>query len=144
MWSFTFTLTTNLISNDPDITATATDPKGNTSAFSAAVLDPPAVVKIPAPVLSAATYSGGTLTVTGSLKAQANTTYTLQFFAEPTNGAENMILLGSLTVNTNSKGVVSFTFTQKKTLPAGDKIEATAADIFGNTSKLSAAVTVRK
>ena len=40
--NFTFTLKTTLVNSNPLITATATDPNGNTSAFSAGIIDPPA------------------------------------------------------------------------------------------------------
>jgi hypothetical protein len=40
--SFTFTVKTSLVNGNPLITGTATDPNGNTSAFSAGAVDPPA------------------------------------------------------------------------------------------------------
>ncbi|HEX4142636.1 MAG TPA: right-handed parallel beta-helix repeat-containing protein [Pirellulales bacterium] len=93
-----------------------------------------------APVLTSVhTVSTGTQ-VTGSVNSTADTTFTLEFFANTTTGASGRYLLGSTLVTTNSLGIGTFIFSGSK-LPSGASyVTATATDPENNTSAFSAAV----
>jgi Domain of unknown function DUF11/Putative binding domain, N-terminal len=73
------------------ITATATDPNGNTSEFSNAV---------------AATATGDMVSLLGSFNSLPNTTYTIEFFssptADPSGYGQGQTYLGSTTITTGS------------------------------------------
>ncbi len=67
------------------------------------------------PKLTSAAYSGGTTTVTGTLKSTANTTFRIQFFsssgADPSGHGEGKVYLGELTdVLTDGGGSAGFAF----------------------------------
>jgi len=67
------------------------------------------------PKLSAASSSGGTLTLTGSLHGVASTNYLIEVFADenqnPFGAGEGETLLGRLSLSTDASGNVSFTAT---------------------------------
>ena len=71
--------------------------------------------------------------ITGTLNSAPNTTYTLQFFANPTADpsgyGQGQTLIGTTTVTTDTSGNACFaaTFTGVA-VPAGDAISATATD----------------
>ena len=81
---------------DTIVSATATDPNGNTSQFSNA----------------ASAASGSTFTISGSLNALANTKYTIEFFsntqADPSGYGQGQTFLGSTTVQTDSSCNATF------------------------------------
>ena len=95
----------------------------------------------PAPVITSATNVGASTTVVGSLTATANTTYTIQFFAndstDPSGAYEGHTYLGSTTVTTGSNGVGNFNTTLSTGTTGGQFITATATDPVGNTSQFS-------
>ncbi|HXN73218.1 MAG TPA: FG-GAP-like repeat-containing protein [Candidatus Acidoferrales bacterium] len=78
------------------ITATATDPNGNTSEFSNAV---------------AASLSGNILSLLGNFNSTPSTTYTIEFFsstaADPSGFGQGQTYLGSTTVTTNASCTVA-------------------------------------
>jgi hypothetical protein len=76
----------------------------------------------------------------GTLTGNANTTYTLQFFANSTNGASGRIYLGSLNVMTNGAGSATFTFFRWRPTAGLHFFTATATDPNNNTSEFSAPV----
>ena len=84
--------------------------------------------------------------MTGTLTASPNTTYQIQFFAnpaaDPSGFGQGQTYLATKTVTTNGSGVASFTFTIKPALAAGEVISATATSPLDNTSAFSADVTV--
>jgi hypothetical protein len=91
------------------------------------------------PLLSSVT-GGATLTVKGTLNGNANTTFTIQFFAnavcDATTFGEGQTFVTSMSVTTDATGNISFT----KTMPAtaGQPfIAATATSTSGNTSEFS-------
>lgn len=98
----------------------------------------------PAPVLASAVASGNS--IQGTLTAAANTSYALDFFANPTANpsgyGEGKQFLGSATESTNGSGTVSFTVTFNVSVPAGQAISATATDPSGNTSAFAKDVSV--
>jgi hypothetical protein len=67
------------------------------------------------PKLSAASSSGGTLTLTGSLHGVAGTNYLIEVFADenqnPFGAGEGETLLGRLSLTTNAAGNIEFTAT---------------------------------
>ena len=100
-----------------------------------------------APVLSAATNSGGTTTVSGTFSGAANTTYTLEFFWTPAHYATGSDVQGKtfverVQVTTNASGVATFSIALPFQVPVGDFVTATATDPGGNTSPFSNGVQV--
>jgi hypothetical protein len=93
------------------------------------------------PVLTVAAGPSGTFTISGTLNSAPNATYQLEFFATPagTTGPARTPI-GSTTVSTNSSCFAVFTFVA--TQPTGTSFTATATDVAGNTSELSAASAV--
>jgi CSLREA domain-containing protein len=99
------------------------------------------------PVLSAATSTGDTTTVSGAFDSLPNREFLLQFFTDPnTADAEGKTFLGEQPVNTDGNGHAGFTFTVDQPL-TGQAITATATNVTPNdptdTSELSAPLTVR-
>jgi hypothetical protein len=88
------------------------------------------------PVLTSATVSGGQTVITGMLSSQADTQYTLEFFAaadkDPGDFVEGRTFLGSKQITTDATGNATFSFAG----PAnpGPFYTATATDPSGNTS----------
>ncbi|HMC12126.1 MAG TPA: hypothetical protein VKH44_12585, partial [Pirellulaceae bacterium] len=99
------------------------------------------------PVLTSAITSGGTTTITGTLHADPNTRYLLEFFANdpdplglPAEG-QQLITLGETT--TDASGNASFSITSGSVaISPARTITATATDPIGNTSEFSAAQAV--
>jgi hypothetical protein len=98
------------------------------------------------PVLASAVGSSTQTTISGSLNADPNTTYTIQFFsnasADPSGHGQGQNFLGSITATTDASGNVTFTATIPVGLTAGQFISATATDPAGNTSEFSQDVAV--
>jgi uncharacterized repeat protein (TIGR01451 family)/CSLREA domain-containing protein len=96
------------------------------------------------PVLSSALTDTTTLSVSGVLTAAANSSFTIDLFANDTCDAsghgEGQTFLTSDTVTTNGSGRASFVI--ETTRPDSTQISATATDIGGNTSEFSECVTV--
>jgi photosystem II stability/assembly factor-like uncharacterized protein len=90
------------------------------------------------PVITAAT-PGSTTTVSGSLNAVASTTYTLDFYADPSPDISfygpGKTYLGSTTVTTDANGNATFTVTLSAATSTNEWITATATDPNGNTSE---------
>ena len=90
------------------VTATATDPVGNTSEFSNCV---------------AATLAGNLLTVAGAFSSTPSTTYTIEYFSNPSCDAsgygQGKVYLGSTTVTTNASC----------TAPLNNTLDLTKADL---------------
>jgi hypothetical protein len=99
----------------------------------------------PAPVLTSAVLSGGTTTVQGTLTAAANTTFTIEFFAnaaaDPSGFGQGKFFLGSITVTTDNTGAPNFSTTLSGVL-SGQFITATATDPGNDTSEFSNALAV--
>ena len=96
-----------------------------------------------APVLSSATLGTNTI-VSGSLTSLSSTIFRIEFFVNlpgPGN-VQGKTFLGANNATTGSGGTVSFTAGLSSTVPVGQLITATAADLKGNTSPFSSAVTV--
>ena len=79
------------------VTATATDPNGNTSEFSNCV---------------AVSSSGSSLNIAGSLTSTANTTFTIEFFenqaCDPSKYGQGQTFLNSISVTTNASCLATF------------------------------------
>ncbi len=101
----------------------------------------------PAPVLTSATVTSSSITITGTLQAADSTTYNLDFFANPlanpSGYGERQQFLGSATEtnNSNSNSTINFTVMFNVSVPAGYAISATATDPNGNTSAFAQDVT---
>jgi hypothetical protein len=87
---------------------------------------------------SAKRAAGGGVTVKGRLQSTPNKQFTLEFFANPPGGDEGKTFLGQKAVATDGTGVAHFTFHPGGSVPAGNRITATATDLKGNTSEFSA------
>ena len=96
-----------------------------------------------APVLSAATGGGASTTISGTLSSEANTTFRIEFFANPAGAGQGQTYLGFLDVTTDGGGSASFSFSPASPVAAGLNITATATDPGGNTSEFSASATVQ-
>jgi hypothetical protein len=98
------------------------------------------------PVLTSATGTPTDTTIAGALNSTPFTTFTIQFFsnptADPSGYGQGQTYLGSTTVTTDVNGDVSFSWTVPVAIPAGQVISATATDPSGNTSEFSADLAV--
>jgi hypothetical protein len=92
------------------------------------------------PVITSA-VPGSTTSVGGTLNAAANTTYTLDFYANPAHDVTyygpGHRYLGSTTVTTDANGNVSFSATIPAASSTAEWVTATATDPAGNTSEFS-------
>ena len=95
----------------------------------------------PAPVLTGATTENGVTTVTGTLTAAANTTFTIELFTNtvcnPSGYGEGEHFLASITVTTDADGTANFTLTLAFPVPPGQFLTATATDPANDTSAFS-------
>jgi hypothetical protein len=84
-------------------------------------------------------------TVAGTLNSRPNATFTIDFYgnaaAEPSGFGEAERWLGAITVTTSGNNA-SFSATFTNLFGAGSFVTATATDVAGNTSELSAATPV--
>jgi len=94
------------------------------------------------PELTAATSSGGSTTIQGTLNSTANTTFRIEFFAntecDPSGYGEGERFIGFTDVTTDGNGDASFNITLPTSVPAGQFITSTATDPDRNTSEFSA------
>ncbi|MCI0745047.1 MAG: hypothetical protein L0Y58_06550 [Verrucomicrobia subdivision 3 bacterium] len=94
------------------------------------------------PVLTNATVGLAGVTIQGFMPGAANTTYTLEFFAnlscDPSGHGEGQIYLGSATVTTGPSCTNTFTANLVAAVPCRFYATATATDQHGNTSEFSA------
>jgi hypothetical protein len=99
-----------------------------------------------APVLSSAVSSRAVTVVSGTLTAAPNTTYQIQFFADPSadpsGSGQGETFLVTEWVTTNASGVAAFSVTIRPKVASGDVISATATSPAENTSAFSNDVTV--
>ncbi|HVS80930.1 MAG TPA: DUF4394 domain-containing protein, partial [Pyrinomonadaceae bacterium] len=98
------------------------------------------------PVLTAALPNSGKTDITGTLKANANSTYRIEFFASDPDPlglpAEGQQFLGFANVTTDANGNVTFSVTLNVPVANGRVVTATATDAVGNTSEYSAGIVV--
>ena len=100
------------------------------------------------PVLSAATLSGGSLVVSGTLNSTASSSFLVQLFSNPTcdssASGEGRFVLGHGVVTTNASGNGSFSMpVAPQGAQAGWFVTATATGPGGNTSEFSACLAVK-
>lgn len=97
------------------------------------------------PVLTAAIRSGASTVVTGTLNSTASSTFTLEFFANPTchpsGSGDGRSFLGSALVTTDASCMANINVALPGLVPLGTIITATATDAAGNTSEFSACST---
>ena len=86
-------------------------------------------------------FAGISTAVAGTLNSAANTTFTLQFFANPTADpsgyGQGQTLLGTTTVTTDANGNASFQAVFQVPIVAGEAVSATATDSTGDTSEFA-------
>ncbi len=90
------------------------------------------------PLLTSASSTGSSITITGTLNSIASTTFTIEFF-QNSAGTQARTYIGSTTTATNGANNASFNTTLAAVVSAGVNITATATDPSGNTSEVSAA-----
>jgi hypothetical protein len=98
------------------------------------------------PVLTAATSSGSTTNIIGTLSSAPNSTFRIEFFAsnaDPLNlPAEGQQFLGFINASTDANGDASFNVSLNVAVTSGRVVTATATDSVGNTSEFSAGIVV--
>jgi len=98
------------------------------------------------PSITSAITAGAITTVDGTLNSFPSTSYSLQFFSNPTcdpsGHGQGKTLVGSTTVTTNGGGDGTFHTALSGVAPAGQFLTATATDPNNNTSEFSACVLV--
>ncbi len=96
------------------------------------------------PVLTAAKTVSGKTTVEGKLASRPDSTYTIQFFSNPSGTNEGKKFIGEkLSVRIDASGDANFTFSPATAVPVGQNVTATAKAINldasnGDTSEFSA------
>jgi parallel beta-helix repeat protein len=98
------------------------------------------------PTFLSAVVGATQTTVTGFLESAPNTTYTIEFFAnpmrDPSGYGQGKTYLGSTAVTTDANGERDFRVSFGLAVPAGQFISATATDPRNNTTEFSKDVTV--
>jgi CSLREA domain-containing protein len=92
------------------------------------------------PVITSAKNSSTKTTITGKLASAPETSYTIEFYSNP-SGNEGKKFLGSKLVSTDISGNATFTFTPSSKVAAGQTVTATATPVrieAGGTSEFSA------
>lgn len=93
------------------------------------------------PVITSITADVSSVNIKGTLNSTANTTFTLDFYAnsvcDATGFGEGARRIGSTPVTTNGGGDSNFDVTFPVTLPPNQVFTATATDQAGNTSEFS-------
>jgi parallel beta-helix repeat protein len=94
-----------------------------------------------APVLLSSASLGSQTAIKGTLSAAANTTYTVQFFAnaapDPSGYGQGQALIGTVPVTTDGNGHADFQFSFHLAPGSAAYIAATATDPADNTSEFS-------
>jgi hypothetical protein len=97
------------------------------------------------PVL-AGVVGGSPTWIRGTLNSTANSSFQVQFFANPAYDSsgygQGQVYLGETNVNTGPDGNGSFLLSLPVTVPVGSVVTATATDPAGNTSEFSACAPV--
>lgn len=98
------------------------------------------------PVVTSAAFSGGSVTVSGTLNSTANSTFQVDLYAsascDPSGNGEGQIYLGSSVANTDAACNGNFNVVLPASLPLGAVITATATDSNDNTSEFSSCAPV--
>ena len=98
------------------------------------------------PVLTSAVSSSTTTKISGTLSAAASSSFTIQFFtnptADPSGFGQGRTLIGSTTVTTDASGNATFSTTFHVVTTPGQVVTATATDPGGNTSEFAEDVTI--
>jgi CSLREA domain-containing protein len=92
------------------------------------------------PVITSAKNTSTKTTITGTLSSVPSTTYTIEFYSNP-SGNEGKKFIGQKSVTTDTSGDVSFTLSPASKVAAGNTITATATPVrieAGGTSEFSA------
>jgi hypothetical protein len=97
------------------------------------VLAPGANNNQPAPQITFAKAETSDTAIEGALLAAPNTTYTIEFFVDPSGTGQGKTFLKRVTVTTDSFGLATF-IVDLPLVPAGQFITATATDPGGDTS----------
>jgi hypothetical protein len=98
------------------------------------------------PVLISAITDGFTTMVNGLIQSAPNTTFTLEFFANPVSNpsgfGEGKQFLGASAVTTDSSGTASFSVSLAGPVSPGQFVAATVTDPNGDTSAFSQCISI--
>jgi hypothetical protein len=98
------------------------------------------------PVVQSSVTNGSSTIVTGRSTHAELTTFTIQFFAnpscDPSGNGEGQTFVGSINQTTGADGHFMFSATMMSNVAAGQFITTTATDSGNNTSEFSACVQV--
>jgi len=95
------------------------------------------------PVLSSAKTSSLKTTIKGKLGSAPAKSYTVEFYANPSNTNEGKKFIGETTITTSVDGLQTFTFSPATKVPVGQTVTATATNATTHdTSEFSALRTV--
>jgi titin len=99
------------------------------------------------PVLTAASSTSSQTTVAGTLNSTPNSTFALEFFAnpscDPTGFGEGKVFLGTITVTTDASGNAAFNAALPMGAPANSVATSTATNIATHdTSEFSACIPI--
>lgn len=94
------------------------------------------------PVLTKATTGAKATVIQGIMLSTPNTSFTVEFFDNPSGGHEGKRFIGQRTVSTGSGGGSTFAFRPAARVAVGNTITATATNSNGSTSEFSAPRTV--
>ena len=94
------------------------------------------------PVLTSASFAGGSTTINGTLNSSLNSTYTIDFYhndtCDPSGNGEGRAHLGQAAVTTDGSGNASFAASFSTGSPLSNRqLTATATNASGNTSEFS-------
>jgi len=95
------------------------------------------------PLITTTGFTASSTTVTGTFNSAANTTYELDFYADPPCSSrpqefvQGKTYLGVIPVTTDGSGNATFNTAFPVGVDVGSRITATATDPAGNTSELS-------
>jgi CSLREA domain-containing protein len=93
------------------------------------------------PTIRSAVTSGSSTTLKGRLDSTPKTSFTVQFFANPSGGDEGKKFIGQKRVTTNTEGKVTYAFSPSQKVGVGKTVTATATGPEG-TSEFSVPRTV--
>lgn len=91
------------------------------------------------PTLTAVNLTANSVTLTGTLYADSNSTYKIDYYANPAGGAQGQQYLGSTTTTTIGT-IAAFSNTYTVTLPVGTTFTAVATDSAGNSSEFGPSI----
>jgi hypothetical protein len=96
------------------------------------------------PILTSAATSSTATTVKGTLNSTPGTSFSIEFYANPSGADEGQRFIGQQSVSTDASGDATFSFQSQRKVAAGQNITATATNSSTrDTSEFSAPSSVK-